>query len=137
MTHGILNIPSGSPFSAPRRGSTTVAQGKAAEAAALGKTHPTSLLFFILLADRSHFVVEGLATMVYVSGMSQTLEKRVEELEHKLAELTNAVTARKPRKKDWQKTFGLSRDDDGFNEMVNLGREYRQSLRDKGKSAGS
>lgn len=69
--------------------------------------------------------------------MSQTLEKRVEALEHKLAELTNGVTARKPRKKDWQKTFGLSRGDDGFKEMVDLGRQYRKSLRNKGNGAGS
>ena len=75
--------------------------------------------------------------MVYVLEMSQTLEKRVEELEHKLAELTNSVSARKPRKKDWQKTFGLSRGDEGFKEMVELGRQYRQSLRDKGNGAGS
>ena len=69
--------------------------------------------------------------------MSQTLEKRVEELEHKLAELTNTISARKPRKKDWKRTFGLSRGDDGFKEMVKLGRQYRQSLRDKGKGAGA
>jgi hypothetical protein len=69
--------------------------------------------------------------------MSQTLEKRVEALEHKVTELTNSVTARKPRKKDWKRTFGLSRDDEGFKEMVNLGRQYRQSLKDKGKGAGS
>ena len=83
------------------------------------------------------FNVEVLAAMVYVPDMSQTLEKRVEELEHKLAELTNSVSARKPRKKDWQKTFGLSRGDEGFKEMVELGREYRQSLREKGNGAGS
>ena len=75
--------------------------------------------------------------MVYLAGMSQTLEKRVEELEHKLAELTKGVTAGKPRKKDWQRTFGLSRGDDGFKEMVELGRQYRQSLRDKGNGADS
>ncbi len=75
--------------------------------------------------------------MVHVPGMSQTLEKRVEELEHKLAELTAGFTARKPRKKDWRRTFGLSRGDDGFKEMMSLGRKYRQSLRDKGNGAGS
>ena len=82
-------------------------------------------------------MVEFPAAVAYLPGMSQTLEKRVEELEHKLAELTNGITARKSRKKDWQKTFGLSRGDDGFKEMVELGREYRQSLRDKGNGAGS
>ena len=80
--------------------------------------------------------MELLAALVYLPGMSQTLEKRVEELEHKLAALTKGVTTRKPRKKDWQRTFGLSRGDDGFKEMVKLGREYRQSLRNKGNGAG-
>lgn len=75
--------------------------------------------------------------LVYLPGMPQTLERRVQELEHKLAELTNAVTARKPRKKDWQRTFGLSQGDNGFKEMVKLGRQYRQSLREKGNGAGS
>jgi hypothetical protein len=81
--------------------------------------------------------VEALAAMVYVPAMSQALEKRVAELERKVAGLAKGVAARKPRKKDWQKTFGLSRGDDGFREMVNLGRKYRQSLRDKGNGAGS
>ncbi len=85
----------------------------------------------------SYFVVEVLAAMVYVPGVSRALEKRVEELEHKLAELANGVTARKPRKKDWQRTFGLSRGDDGFKEMVNLGRRYRQSLSNRGNGARS
>ena len=82
-------------------------------------------------------MVESSAAMVYLPGMSLTLEKRVEKLEKKLAELINGVTTRKPRKKDWQRTFGLSRGDDGFREMVNLGRQYRRSLGDKGGGAGS
>ena len=86
---------------------------------------------------RLHFIVEFLGALIYLPGMSRTLEKRVEKLEHKLAELTNGVTARKSRKKDWQRTFGLSRGDDGFKEMVNFGRHYRRSLRDKGNGAGS
>jgi len=69
--------------------------------------------------------------------MSQTLEKRVEELEHKLAQLTTSFADRKPRKKDWRRTFGLSRDDDGFKEMMSLGREYRRNLRDESNGAGS
>ena len=82
-------------------------------------------------------MLEFTGAVIYLPRMSRTLEKRVEELEHKLAELTNSVSARKPRKKDWQKTFGLSRGDEGFKEMVELGREYRQSLREKGSGAGS
>jgi hypothetical protein len=69
--------------------------------------------------------------------MSQTLERRVEELEHKLADLTTQIADVKGRRKDWRRTFGLSRSDDGFKEMMSLGREYRQSLRHQGNGAGS
>ncbi|MCX6917149.1 MAG: hypothetical protein NT167_29615 [Verrucomicrobia bacterium] len=61
--------------------------------------------------------------------MSQTIEKRVEELEHKFTDLTAQFADVKSRQKDWCRTFGMSRDDEGFKEMLSLGREYRQSLR--------
>ena len=73
----------------------------------------------------------------YVCAMSQTLERRVEELEHKLADLTAQFADVKTRQKDWRRTFGLSRGDDGFKEMTSLGREYRQSLKQQGNGAGS
>lgn len=63
----------------------------------------------------------------YVPVMSQTLEQRVEGLEKRLADLTAQVREVSPRKKDWQRTFGLSQDDPGFEEMVQLGREYRRN----------
>ena len=69
--------------------------------------------------------------------MAQTLEKRVETLEQKLAQLTRRVANRQPHKKDWRRTFGLSRGDDGFQEMMRLGRQHRRGLRDKGNGAGS
>jgi hypothetical protein len=69
--------------------------------------------------------------------MAQTLERRVEELEHKLADLATQFAEVKSRQKDWRRMFGLSRGDDGFKEMMSLGREYRQSLRDQGNRAGS
>jgi hypothetical protein len=68
--------------------------------------------------------------------MSQTLESSVEELEHKLADLTTQFADVKSRQKDWRRTFGLSRGDDGFKEMMSLGRNYRQSLRRQDNSAG-
>ncbi len=68
--------------------------------------------------------------------MSQTLEKRVEVLEHKLADLTTQFADVKSRQKDWRRTFGLSRGDDGFKEMMSLGRDYRQSLRHQGNGGG-
>ena len=83
------------------------------------------------------FVVEVRRALDYVCGMAQTIERRVEELEHKLADLTTQFADVKSRQKDWRRTFGLSRGDDGFKEMVSLGREYRRSLRDHGNGAGS
>ncbi len=69
--------------------------------------------------------------------MTQTLEKRVEELERQFAELTTRLLDKKPRMDDWQRTFGMSRDDEGFAEMVRLGREYRQSLGSQDNGAGA
>jgi hypothetical protein len=73
----------------------------------------------------------------HLCGMAQTLERRVEELEHKLADLTTQFADVKYSQKDWRRTFGLSWGDDGFKEMVSLGRDYRQSLRHQGNDAGS
>ena len=69
--------------------------------------------------------------------MSQTIERRMEELEHKLADLTTQVADVKSRQKDWRRTFGLSRGDEGFREMMSLGGEYRESLRQQGNGADS
>jgi len=69
--------------------------------------------------------------------MSQTLERRMEELEHKLADLTTQVADVKSQQKDWRRTFGLSRGDEGFREMMSLGGEYRESLRQQGNGADS
>jgi hypothetical protein len=69
--------------------------------------------------------------------MAQVLEKRVEELEKQVAKLAALLIERKVLVNAWQETFGLSRDDDGFREMVQLGREYRQTLDKPNNSAGS
>ena len=69
--------------------------------------------------------------------MSQTLDKRVEVLEQHLAELTTRFEGQQPSQKDWRRTFGLSREDDGFKEMMDLGREYRRTHSDEGDGAGS
>jgi hypothetical protein len=57
--------------------------------------------------------------------MSQMLEKRLEKLEKKVAELTGK---RRPptRKKNPSRTFGIFRNDPDFEEAVRLGREYRE-----------
>jgi hypothetical protein len=83
------------------------------------------------------FVVDVRRALHYLCGMAQTLERRVEELEHKLADPTTQFADVKSRQKDWPRTFGLSRGDDGFKEMLSLGRAYRQSLRHQGNGAGS
>jgi hypothetical protein len=58
--------------------------------------------------------------------MGPSLEKRVEDLERKFAELTGrSGTA---AKSTWQQTFGFSKNDEGFDEMVRLGREYRENV---------
>ncbi|MBI2927059.1 MAG: hypothetical protein HYY24_15295 [Verrucomicrobia bacterium] len=69
--------------------------------------------------------------------MTQTLEERVEKLERQFSELTIRLLDKRPCPGDWQQTFGLSRGDEGFEEMARLGREYRESLRHQDNSAGS
>ena len=63
--------------------------------------------------------------MVYLPGMSQALEKRVEELEKKLAELSGKPIA-SVRKRDPWRTYSAFKDDPDFEEAVRLGREYRE-----------
>jgi len=83
-----------------------------------------------------HFMLELPGAMVYVPGVSQTLEKRVEDLEKKVAELS-AETSRPTRKKDWRRTIGIFKDDPDFEEAVRLGREYRQQQTYEKEIAGS
>jgi len=48
-------------------------------------------------------------------------------VEKKVAALAIGLTKGKSRrKKDWRTTIGLSKDDPGFEEMIRLGRAYRQ-----------
>lgn len=61
--------------------------------------------------------------------MQPTLEKRVEELERKFSEFAQQSAAQS--KKDWQKTFGFSRGDEGFDDLVQRGQQYRRSLGDR------
>jgi len=65
--------------------------------------------------------------------MPQTLEERMEALEKKV----NELAAQQGGKKSWKETFGLSRDDPGFQEMAQLGQEYRYNLREHDNGAGS
>ena len=68
--------------------------------------------------------------------MSQMLEKRVDVLEKRVAELA-AIVGSQLRKKDWPTTVGTLPDDEISREADRLGRDYRDSLRDSGGSAGA
>jgi hypothetical protein len=70
----------------------------------------------------------------YFKDMAQTLEQRVDELEKKVSELTPTVVGSTAR--DWKATFGLSKDDEGFDEMNRLGRDYRRAQKGEGVGAG-
>jgi len=68
--------------------------------------------------------------------MAQTLEKRVRELEKKVAELSGGAPI-PARKKDPRRTFGIFQNDPEFEEAVRLGREYRQQQTYDKEIAGS
>ena len=68
--------------------------------------------------------------------MSQTLEKRVEELEKQVAELTGNPSLA-ARKKNPSRTFGIFQDDPDFEEAVRLGRDYREQQTYDKEIAGS
>jgi hypothetical protein len=74
--------------------------------------------------------------VIYISAMSLTLEKRVTELEKKVAELSGPPT-RSNRKKDWRRSIGVFRNDPDFEEAVRLGRKYREQQTYAKEIAGS
>jgi len=69
--------------------------------------------------------------------MSQTLERRVEELERKLSELSAQVLDLRRRKKDWRSTLGTLEDDAIARDAEQLGREYRKQQTFEKEIAGS
>jgi hypothetical protein len=68
--------------------------------------------------------------------ISQTLEKRVKELERKVAKL-GAPPIRSNRKKDWRRSIGVFRNDADFEQAVRLGRKYRELQTHEKEIAGS
>ncbi|MGO8676164.1 MAG: hypothetical protein ACLQVX_09885 [Limisphaerales bacterium] len=68
--------------------------------------------------------------------MSQTLEKRVEELEKTVAQLADKAGI-PTRAKNPRRTFGAFKDDPAFEEAVRLGREYREQQTCDNGLAGS
>ena len=83
------------------------------------------------------FLVEVRRLVNYPVVMSQTLEKRVEELEKKVSDLTAQVLELRPRKKDWRRTVGSMPDDEITREAERLGREYRKQQTYEKEIAGS
>lgn len=57
--------------------------------------------------------------------MSISIEERVATLEKELNDLKQLIQGTRVEK-DWRKTFGLSANDPGFDEMIRLGREIRE-----------
>ena len=57
--------------------------------------------------------------------MSTSLEERVTVLEKELSNLKQIVCGVHVGK-DWRKTFGMSANDPGFDEMIRLGQKIRQ-----------
>lgn len=82
------------------------------------------------------FVVEVARSLEYLYLMSQALEKRVEELEKTVAELTGKAGVPTRAKNPWR-TFGVFKDDPIFEEAVRLGREYREQQACDNGPAGS
>ena len=56
--------------------------------------------------------------------MSTTIEERVAILEKELTHLKQLIQSTH-LEKDWRKTFGMSANDPGFDEMIRLGRAIR------------
>ena len=57
--------------------------------------------------------------------MSTSIEERVATLEKELNDLKQLIQGSRVEK-DWRKTFGLSTNDPGFDEMIRLGRDIRE-----------
>jgi hypothetical protein len=59
-----------------------------------------------------------------VLTMSATIEERVASLEKELTRLKHIIQGTRVEK-DWRKTFGMSANDPGFDDMIRLGRAIR------------
>ena len=70
--------------------------------------------------------MEAPGTIGYFSAMSQTLEKRVEELEREFSDLRAQMLDLRRRKQNWRSTVGTLENDEMTREAERLGREYRK-----------
>jgi hypothetical protein len=72
------------------------------------------------LPGRNAFIFLSAGVIV----MNTTIEERVAMLEKELTKLKQLIQGARVAK-DWRKTFGMSANDPGFDEMIRLGREIR------------
>lgn len=68
--------------------------------------------------------------------MPETLEKCLDEIEKRVAEL-GAIVGVEPRRKNWLATVGTLPDDDLSREAERMGREYRERLNDSDDRVGA
>ena len=64
--------------------------------------------------------------------MAASLKDRVDRLERQVRALAKAVDGSPRQQRDWRTTFGASAGDEGFEEMIRLGREIRVKQRTEG-----
>ena len=65
---------------------------------------------------------------------AETLEKRIEALEREVAELKRQLQREKAEDLPWYiKNAGMFKDDPIFDEIVERGKQYRESLRPKSR----
>jgi len=71
--------------------------------------------------------------LAYDAVSIETLDSRLTAVENELAELRRGLNARKAQNATawWEEMFGSFAGSEGFDEAVQLGREYRESLRPK------
>ena len=68
--------------------------------------------------------------------MPEALQKRLDEIEKRVAELS-AIVGVGPRRKDWLATVGTLPDDELSREAERMGREYRDGLNDSDDRVGA
>jgi len=69
---------------------------------------------------------------------AKELEKRIEVLEHEVQELKQQLKKGDDKQEPWYiKNAGMFKDDPVFDEIVERGRQYRESLRPKSRNRKS
>ncbi len=62
--------------------------------------------------------------------MPLNLEQRMDALERQVGALADRLAKASPGSKHWRASFGLSKDDPEFDEMIRLGQLYRKGSAD-------